>query len=106
MTQRKLSQEAERKVEGGCEDDQVAALPNAWRDDELEIARLAKALLDERKPDQKDGDDQRIEDIPLCCSAFDHTFSPMFFPRMPAGLMISTTMRMRNTNASAMLELT
>ena len=34
-----------------------------------------------------------------------HTFSPTFFPRMPAGRIISTTMRIRYTKVSDMEEL-
>ena len=34
-----------------------------------------------------------------------HTFSPTFFPRMPAGLTSSITIRIRNTTALASDEL-
>ena len=48
-------------------------------------------------------DGQRIDQI----SAFDsffHTFSPTFFPSIPAGFISSTTISMRNTKASVRLE--
>ena len=36
---------------------------------------------------------------------FFHTFSPTFFPSIPAGFTSSTRMRMRNTKVSDRLEL-
>lgn len=104
MAERELAEEAEHEVQARGEDYEVAALPDARDKDELEAVRAAKGARDQHEERKEHNEDGSVDDVSAFLK-FAHTFSPTFFPSIPAGFMISTTMRMRNTKVSERLEL-
>ena len=104
VPQRELAHEAEHEVEAGREQDEVAALPDARGYNELEAPVPAQRGREGAEGGVYAAGGEAVRQI-CALNAFFHTFSPTFFPSMPAGFTSSTAMRMRKTTASVRLEL-
>ena len=104
MAKRELSHEAQHEVQARGQDDEIAALPDAGHDGEAEAARVREDD-GQRHAQRVNGDEDGGVDQISASECFFHTFSPTFFPSIPAGFTSSTSMRMRNTKVSDRLEL-
>ena len=106
VAERELAQVAKREIERRAEQDENAHLP----DDRHQHAAVSilREHLTEQQHHGKEQHDQAAVDAGTAQFRFlqrIHTFSPTFFPRMPAGLTSSITIRIRNTTALASDEL-
>ena len=101
MPQGQLPQKAQHQIQRRRHDDQVAALPDGRGD--LQLHGAAAQLAHQGHGGKQDH--QRDKVYQITQFRVFHTFSPTFFPRIPAGRIISTTMRIRYTKVSDMEEL-
>ena len=105
VAQGQLPQKAQHQVQGRGQNHQVAALPQAGNQHQLETALTSHRRCNQLEGSKQHNDHKGIEQVALpgFFQLF-HTFSPTFLPIMPAGFSTSTIMRIRNTKVSAMLE--
>ena len=105
MAQGQLAQKAQHQIQRSRQNHQVAALPQAGGQHQLEAALTSHRRGDELEGGKQHNNHKGIEQVALpgFIQLF-HTFSPTFLPIIPAGFSTSTMMRIRNTKVSAMLE--
>ena len=105
VAQGQLAQKAQHQIQRSRQNHQVAALPQAGGQHQLEAALTSHRRGDELEGGKRHNNHKGIEQVALpgFIQLF-HTFSPTFLPIIPAGFSTSTMMRIRNTKVSAMLE--
>ncbi len=101
VPQRQLPQKTQNQIQRRRHDDEIAALPDGGRD--LELDGIAAQQTHDGHRGKQQSQHREVDQITQF-GVF-HTFSPTFFPRIPAGRIISTTIRIRYTKVSDMEEL-
>ena len=93
VPQGELPQKAQYQVQGRRHDDEIAALPDGRR--ELELYRAAPGHADDHGGGEQRQQRREIDEAAQLVRVLFHTFSPTFFPRIPAGRIIRTTIKIR-----------